>query len=156
MTKDWESLVALEAPVVHQPHRHNLVRHPGQPHLHFLTTGHHIRDVDLFLALEEDSIEAPEPFYDGAEEEVAGRHGDEIRSTQGPLSEEALYKCARLCLFAGAQLSNLSATFFILNSYSVYAGFFGRPLVTFDRPSRLPDKEIFEYIRAYSSIFDVF
>jgi hypothetical protein len=28
--------------------------------------------------------------------------------------------------------------------------------VTLDRPSRPPDKEIFEYIQAYSSIFEVF
>jgi hypothetical protein len=31
-----------------------------------------------------------------------------------------------------------------------------RSLVTPDRPSRPPNKEIFEYIQAYLSIFDVF
>jgi hypothetical protein len=109
--------------------------------------------------LEEDSIEALEPFYDGAEEEGARRHGDEICSTYGPLSEEALYKCARLHLFAGTQLSNLSATFFILNSYSAYAGFFGHPpahsLRLIDLHASLTRKylSIFEHIQVYLRYF---
>ena len=34
-----------------------------------------IKDVDPFSALEEDSIEAPKPFYDRTEEDIAGRYG---------------------------------------------------------------------------------